>query len=366
MEMQPMPRRRGRAAASNPQTRFEPLTVEYDPAELSESELRQIPTQYFEDASRSILARNNSPDVGFTYSINAYRGCEHGCIYCYARPSHEYLGFSAGLDFETRILVKPEAPKLLGEAFASRSWKPQVVALSGNTDPYQPIERKLRLSRGCLGVFLRHRNPVAIITKNALVLRDLDVLTDLARRNLVRVMISITTLQPDLVSVMEPRTSRPRRRLEAIKALADAGVPVGVMVAPVIPGLTDDELPGIVQAAAAHGAQRASYTIVRLPGPVKELFTQWIETEFPTRAKKVMKRIREIRGGNLTDSRFGHRMRGEGLWAETINRMFHMACSMAGLNASWPPLNTDSFRRLAGNQLGLFDDLPAAQTQQQG
>ena len=364
MELDPMPRRRGRATASNPQTRFEPLTVAYDPAELSKSELRQIPTQYFEDASRSILAHNNSPDVGFTYSLNAYRGCEHGCIYCYARPSHEYLGFSAGLDFETRILVKPKAPDLLGKAFTARSWKPQVVALSGNTDPYQPIERKLQLSRGCLEVFLRHRNPVVIITKNALVLRDLDVLTNLARRNLVRVMISITTLQPDLVSVMEPRTSRPRRRLEALQALAEAGVPVGVMVAPIIPGLTDNELPDIIQAAATHGAQRAAYTIIRLPGPVKELFTQWIETEFPARAKKVLRRIREIRGGNLTDSRFGHRMRGEGVWAETINRMFHMACNKAGLNASWPPLNTDSFRRLAGNHPGLFDDLPVAQARQ--
>ncbi len=349
-----MPRRRGRAAASNPPTPFDPVHTLYDPDALDEDERRQIPTRYFADDAKSILAKNNSPDVGFTYSVNPYRGCEHGCIYCYARPSHAHLGWSAGLDFETRILVKHEAPRLLAEAFERPSWRPQVVALSGNTDPYQPVERKLRLTRGCLEVFLRHRNPVSIITKNHLVTRDLDILTSLARRRLVSVFVSITTLKPDLVAVMEPRTSRPEGRLAAIEALAHAGVPAGVLVAPVIPGLTDEELPDIIAAAAGRGAVRAGYIMLRLPEAVQPLFVDWLRQELPDRAGRVLDRIGQVRGGRLTDSRFGVRMRGEGVWAETVAGLFAASCKKANLNAPGPPLSTDQFRRLPGGQLPLF------------
>ncbi len=354
MDLEQMPRRHGRAAAGNPPTRFDPIHVCLDPGELDAGELRQVATRYYEDTSKSILAKNESPDVGFTYSVNAYRGCEHGCVYCYARPSHEYLGWSAGLDFETRILVKRDAPRLLAEALARPSWEPQVVALSGNTDPYQPVERKLELTRGCLEVFLRHRNPVSVITKNYLVTRDLDLLAGLAERNLVTVSISITTLRPELVAIMEPRTSRPDRRLAAIETLATAGVPVGVMVAPVIPGLTDAELPAIIAAAADRGAVRAGYIMLRLPGPVEALFVDWLKRELPDRAQKVLRRIRLVRGGRLSDSRFGKRMRGEGVWAQTVADMFRLACKRAGLNAPRAPLSTDQFRRLPGGQLALW------------
>lgn len=349
-----MPRRRGRAAAANPATRFDPVVIEFDPAELDADDLRSIPTQFFEDTSRSILSRNNSPDVPFNYSVNAYRGCEHGCIYCYARPSHEYLGWSAGLDFETRILIKRSAPALLADAFEASSWQPQVVALSGNTDPYQPVERKLALSRGCLEVCLDYRNPVGVISKNYLVTRDLDILRKLAKRSLVRVSISVTTLRADLASRMEPRTSSPSRRLDAIEALAEAQVPVGVMVAPVIPGLTDEELPVIISEAARRGACRAGYTILRLPGAVEELFVRWLQSELPLRSDRVMRRLREIRGGKISDSRFGNRMRGEGVWADALADLFRTACTKAGMNRQSPALSTDQFRRCSNGQLSLF------------
>ncbi len=297
MKMAPVPRRKGRAAAFNTPNRFDPITVELDPSELTEIELRQVPTTFFEDSSRTILAKNSSPDVPFTYSVNPYRGCEHGCIYCYARPSHEYLGWSAGLDFETKILVKRDAPRLLSQAFQKSSWQAQVICLSGNTDPYQPAERQLKLSRGCLQVFLRHRNPVSIITKNHLVTRDLDLLSALAERNLVHVTVSVTSLRPELARTMEPRTSTPQRRLDAIKTLADSGVPVGVMVAPIIPGLTDEEVPDILTAAARHGALRAGYVVLRLPGPVAPLFAEWLGATYPERKGKVLRRVRELREG---------------------------------------------------------------------
>lgn len=349
-----IPIRQGRGARLNPANRFEPLHLEEDPAALEEGELRQIQTQYFLDHTKSVLASNDSPDTGFTYSINPYRGCEHGCIYCYARPSHEYLGFSAGLDFESRILVKEHAPELLSEAFQKASWEPQVVALSGNTDPYQPLERRLEITRRCLDVFLKHRNPVAIITKNYLVTRDLDILAEMARLNLVRVTLSITTLRPDLVGVMEPRTSRPERRLRAIAELTSRGVPVAVNVAPVIPGLTDEEMPAILKAAAEHGATNASYIIVRLPGPVKELFLDWIVREYPDRAQRIINRLFDLRGTRMTDSRFGVRMRGEGEWADMISSLFSMSCRKLGLNKKYPPLATQHFRRLRNGQSDLF------------
>ena len=349
-----IPARRGRGARLNPPNRFDRLHFEEDPAALDEDELRQVETEYLVDATKSVLARNDSPDTGFTFSINPYRGCEHGCIYCYARPSHEFLGFSAGLDFETRILVKQDAPELLSKAFQKASWEPQVVALSGNTDPYQPLERRLEITRNCLKTFLRHRNPVAIITKNYLVTRDADILEELARLNLVRVTLSITTLRPELVSIMEPRTSRPERRLKAVEELSKNGIPVSVNVAPIVPGLTDEEMPAILKAAADHGATNASYIIMRLPGPVKELFLDWLQSNFPDRAQRVINRLRDLRGDRLTDSRFGLRMRGEGEWADMISTLFKMSCRNSGLNSTYPTLSTEHFRRLQHGQADLF------------
>ena len=351
--------RRGRGAALNPPNRFERLHYLEDPEALEEGELRQVETQFMVDASRTVLAKNDSPDVPFTYSLNPYRGCEHGCIYCYARPSHEYLGFSAGLDFETRILVKQDAPSLLADAFRKRSWQPQVVALSGNTDPYQPVERRLELTRRCLEVFLAFRNPVGVITKNHLITRDIDLLEQLAALNLVHVTISITSLRPDLIGVMEPRTSRPAARLDAVRRLSERGIPVGVNVAPLIPGITDEEIPRILEAAAEHGAKRAAYIVVRLPGPVQELFLEWLERNYPDRKQKVVNRLIDLRGGKLNDPRFKVRMRGEGEWAETISRLFRSSCKRFGINQEErTPLSTEHFRvpaeaRVDG-QLGLF------------
>jgi len=351
-----MPVRKGRSTALNPPTQFDPIVHEPDPAALESDELRQIQTQFYEDHSRSILSRNDSPDLSFTWSLNPYRGCEHGCIYCYARPSHEYLGWSAGLDFETRILVKRKAPELLARKLSGSSWEPSVVSLSGNTDPYQPVERHLQLSRGCLKVFLRYRNPVTIITKNHLVTRDLDVLEPLASMELARVFVSVTTLKPDLASVMEPRTSVPQRRLDTIGRLSEAGVPVGVMVAPLIPGLTDEEMPAILKAAAEHGAGQAGYIVLRLPGPVEPLFLDWLSRNYPERVNKVVQRLKDLREGRLSDSRFGSRMRGQGIWADAFGQMFDLSCRRFGLNKSRPRLRTDLFVRDADrSQLTLFE-----------
>lgn len=346
------PPRVGRAAAFNTPNRFERLHILEDAAALDDDDLRRIPTEFLHDTSKSILSKNDSPDIPFTYGINPYRGCEHGCIYCYARPSHEYLGFSAGLDFETKIMVKPEAPALLERAFMKPSWKPQVLAISGNTDAYQPIERKLELTRKCLEVCLKFGNPVGIITKNHLITRDMDILEALAARNLVHVTISVTSLRDDVINVMEPRTSRPSRRLDAIEKLAGAGVSVGVNAAPIVPGLTDEELAPILKAAAERGATSAGYIIMRLPGPVKDLFVDWIRREFPDRAEKVLRRIRSMRDGRLSDPRFGTRMRGEGEWAEMIEKVFRLTCRRLELNRR-PRLSTNQFQR-PGGQMGLF------------
>jgi DNA repair photolyase len=312
-------------------------------------------TQFLHDTTRSIIAHNASPDVGFEASINPYRGCEHGCIYCYARPTHEYLGFSAGLDFETKILVKTDAPGLLRQALMSPRWQPQVIAMSGVTDPYQPVERRLRLTRGCLEVLAEFRNPVAIITKNHLVTRDLDVLGDLAGVAAAAVMLSITTLDSTLSRVLEPRASHPKHRLAALAALTQAGVPAGVMVAPVIPGLTEHELPAIIAAASQSGAQFAGYGHLRLPLAVGPLFEQWLSQHAPAKKDKVLKRMRTMHGGKLHDARFGLRMRGEGLFAEQIAALFKLACRQAGLSNRGPTLSIASFRRPADAQLKLFD-----------
>ncbi len=343
---------RGRGSASNPKNRFE--TVERIPEPPDDDDTSSPQTQFFADSSRSIIATNDSPDVGFDASVNPYRGCEHGCIYCYARPTHEYLGFSAGLDFETKIMVKEEAPELLREEFSSPKWRPQILGMSGVTDCYQPAEKKRRLTRRCLEVALEFRNPVMIVTKNFLVTRDIDILAELARYDCVGVTISITTLDHSLSSALEPRASRPARRLAAIKELAQAGIPVGYLQAPMIPGLTDAEAPAIAQAAAKAGASFAGYTALRLPYAVKSLFEQWLEQHFPERRDKVLNRIRAIRGGKLNDSNFQTRMRGEGIFADEMAKLFQLACKKAGIEKRWPDLTVKHFRRPGAAQLSLF------------
>jgi DNA repair photolyase len=305
-------------------------------------------------ASRSALSHNESPDVPFDVGLNPYRGCEHGCAYCYARPTHEYLGFSAGLDFETQIVVKHELPELLRKELAAPRWQPQVVGISGVTDAYQPLERRLRLTRRCLEIFAAFRNPVGIITKNALVARDADILSELASFEAASVALSLTTLDSALHRAMEPRASSPGQRLRAIEALAEAGIPVGVMVAPVIPGLTDHEIPSLLHAAAGAGASFASYLVLRLPHGVKELFADWLERNFPERKDKVLGRIRELRGGELDDTRFGSRMRGQGPFARQISDLFALSRRRAGLLAVAPELSTLHFRNPEADQLSLF------------
>jgi DNA repair photolyase len=309
------------------------------------------------DRTRSILAVNDAPDVGFDVGINPYRGCAHGCVYCYARPTHEYLGFSAGLDFESRILVKEDAPELLAKALAARSWKPQVIALSGNTDAYQPAERKLGLTRRCLEVLRDFRNPVQIVTKSHLVTRDVDLLSDLASHEASAVLVSLTSLKPEVQRAMEPRAATPARRLDAIRCLSDAGIPVGVMVAPVVPGLTDDELPAILEAASDAGATHASYVLLRLPHGVKELFEIWLGQHFPQRKDKVLNRVRDLRGGKLYDARYEVRGRSEGPWADHLRALFGVAVRRLGLDRP-PRLSAEAFRVppwARGPQTDLFD-----------
>jgi len=346
---------KGRAATFNTPNRFEstnlePLDVDID----YDDETPPVPTTFYVDSSKSILAKNDSPDLPFTYSINPYRGCEHGCIYCYARPSHEYLGFSAGLDFETKIMVKMDAPLLLEETLNKKLWEPQMVAFSGNTDCYQPVERKLTLTRQCLKVFLKVRNPVGLITKNALVLRDIDILQEMARLNIVHVMLSITTLDANLARRMEPRTSAPLQRLKAMETLAKAGIVVGVNAAPIIPGLTDEEIPGILRVAAEHGATSAGYILLRLPGAVEPLFLDWLRRELPDRAGKIINRIRDTRQGELSDAKFGSRMAGTGEIARTINELFKLNAQKYNLAKRWSGLSTKHFRRPADGQMEMF------------
>jgi DNA repair photolyase len=344
----------GRGAAGNPKNRFERIEVEPEPKESDEESGPE--TVYLRDVSRSIIARNDSPDIGFDASINPYRGCSHGCIYCYARPMHEYLGFSAGLDFESKILVKQNAPDLLSKELSSSRWKAQVLAMSVATDCYQPVERRLRITRRCLEILARFRNPVAVVTKNHLVTRDIDLLSELVRHDAAMVAISLTTLDDNLRRVMEPRTSRPARRLAAIEALAQASIPVGVMIAPTIPGLTDHEMPALLSAAAERGASFAAYTPVRLPYAVAPLFEDWLERHFPERKEKVLNRIRSMRSGKLNDPRFSTRMRGEGIFAEHVAQLFSISCRRAGIGEKkFPSLSTAAFRKDAGAQPGLFD-----------
>jgi len=349
---------RGRGSATNPKNRFESIERVPEPPDDGD-DISSPHTQFLTDSSKTIIAYNDSPDVGFDASVNAYRGCEHGCIYCYARPTHEFLGFSAGLDFETKIMVKHDAPELLRKELSTSKWKPQVLAMSGVTDCYQPIEKKLRLTRQCLEVCLEFRNPVVIVTKNYLVTRDIDILSELARYQCIGVTVSLTTLDAKLSSLMEPRASRPARRLAAIKALAEAGVPVGYLQAPMIPGLTDLEAPAIAQAAVKAGASFAGYVALRLPYAVKSLFEQWLERHYPEKKEKVFNRIRAIRGGKLNDPNFKSRMRGEGIFAEQMAQLFQLACKKAGIHKRWPELTTNHFRGPAGSQLPLFEVGPS-------
>jgi DNA repair photolyase len=339
----------GRGASWSPANRFEKLHVDLNDLDVvdvphgSEEQPRRG-TQYFLDGTKSIITRNNSPDVGFETSLNPYRGCEHGCIYCYARPTHEYLGFSAGLDFESKIMVKMNAPDLLRGELESPRWQPQTLVMSGVTDPYQPVERKLRITRGCLEVLAKFRNPVAIITKNRLVTRDVDLLCGLATHKAAAVNISVTSLDSDLQRVLEPRTSSPQARLDAIRQLRSAGIPTGVMVAPIIPGLTDHEVPKILDVCAKAGAQFAAYTIIRLPWAVAPLFEHWLEEHFPERKEKVLGRIRHLRGDRLNTSQWHRRMTGEGIFAEQIASMFAVSCRRNRMGAR-PKLSCASFQR---------------------
>jgi DNA repair photolyase len=344
----------GRGAAINPPNRFERLHLEIDP-DCPPEERPNPRTTYYFDHTRTLLTENDSPDVPFSIGLNAYRGCEHGCAYCFARPYHEYLGWSSGLDFETKILVKLRAPELLRHELSSPRWKPQSITMSGATDCYQPAERHFKLTRGCLEVCAEFRQPVSIITKNALVTRDADLLADLATRNCAAAFVSVTTLDRDLAGKLEPRASRPAARLDAIRQLAAAGIPVGVMVAPIIPGLTDHEMPAILQAASEAGATHAGYTIMRLPHAVKEIFVQWLDDHEPGRKARVLDRVREIRGGKLNVSEWGVRLRGEGIFAEQIGNLFSIAARRAGLNRGRVALSTEHFRRPGGEQLRLFD-----------
>ncbi len=349
-------RLRGRGAGVNTPNRFERLCYANDVEvqDGGDTERPSLKTEFFRDASRTILATNDSPDIPFDVSLNPYRGCEHGCAYCYARPTHEYLGFSAGLDFESRILVKEDAPQLLRRELSSPRWTPQTVALSGVTDPYQPVERKLRLTRRCLEVFLDFRNPVGVVTKSDLVVRDADLLSELAAFGAASVALSIATLDEELARVMEPRAPTPRARLGAIRALASAGIPVSVYTAPVIPGLTDHEIPAVLASARDAGARWAGWVPLRLPYAVAPLFIEWLGRCVPLRKEKVLSRLRDLRGGRLHDPEFGSRMRGEGIRAEQIADLFRIAAKRAGLAGRCPELSAAAFRIPPGPQLSLF------------
>src|ERR1700754_2688755 len=324
---------KGRGAQVNTDNKFLKRKYVLDHIEgLDEPLLENSATQLFEETSKKIVSESNSPDLSHMYSINPYQGCEHGCIYCYARNSHEYYGFSAGLDFERKIIIKRNAPQLLEQYFNKKNYKPVCIMLSGNTDCYQHVERRLEITRKLLEVFLRYRNPVSIITKNNVILRDLDILTELASMNLVHVNVSITSLNEQLRQKLEPRTVTASGRLSVIQKLTEKGIPCRVMAAPIIPGLNSNEVPNIIKAAADRGALAAGFTIVRLNGRIGEIFPDWVQKAYPDRAEKVLNMIKACHGGTLNDSRFGTRMSGEGNIAQSIHQLFRMAATrfMAG------------------------------------
>lgn len=348
---------KGRGALSDASGRYEALERHrFIPARVdADGEPLPIRTHLHEESCRSILTRNQSPDVPFNVSLNPYRGCEHGCIYCYARPSHARYGFSPGLDFETELVWKPDAAKRLREALSARGYRPEPIALGVNTDCYQPVERRLRLTRSCLQVLQATRHPVVIVTKSALIERDLDILADMAADRLVKVMVSVTTVDPRLSRLMEPRAASPNRRLELIRRMHRAGIPVGVLVAPLIPVLTDSELETLLARVAEAGAVNAAYMLLRLPDEVQELFQEWLHHHFPDRAQHVLNRLRDLRGGQLNDPRFHQRMRGDGPYAELIARRFALAVRRLGLDRDQQQLNTEAFCPVhPGGQLSLF------------
>lgn len=336
---------KGRGATLQIEGRFENVARERvdDGWGAADEELPPFKTTVTIDSAKSVIQRNDSPDLPFSLSLNAYRGCEHGCIYCYARPSHAYLNLSPGLDFETKLFAKPDAAKLLRAELAKPSYQCSPIALGSNTDPYQPIEREWKITRQILEVLAEHKHPVSIVTKSALIERDLDLLTQLARDHLVQVFISVTTLDAELARNMEPRAASPRRRLQAIQTLNEAGVPCGVMVAPVIPFLTDSELKHVLQAAHEHGARSAGYTLLRLPYELKDLFKDWLATHYPLKAEHVMSRMREMRGGRENDPEFGSRFRGNGLFADLLAQRFSKACERMGFNLEDRSLDTALF-----------------------
>jgi len=353
----------GRGAGFNPPNRFESQRLELEPDALLDDDGQPLPlrTQFFRDDTQSIISWNDSPDIPFDAGVSPYRGCEHGCAYCFARPYHEYLGFSAGLDFESKIMVKMRAAELLRAELSRKKWVPQTIAMSGVTDVYQPIERRLGLTRECLAVLAEFRNPVALITKNHLITRDRDLLGELAKYRAVSVAISITTLDGDLAKTLEPRASSPIRRLAAIRELSAAGIPVRVLMAPIIPGLTEHEIPALLAAAAEAGALGANYTILRLPHAVAPIFENWLDRHAPGHKDKVLGRIRELRGGKLYEAKWGARMRGEGPLAAQIKALFEVAKRKAGFRAGGAGMNpttelsTAAFR-VPSDQMSLFDD----------
>lgn len=350
-------RRRGRGAQSNASGRYEAeARVAFDDGWQSLEELPPFKTSVGVDTSRKVITHNDSPDIGFDRSINPYRGCEHGCVYCFARPTHAYLGLSPGLDFESKLFAKPEAPALLEKELAASGYEPRMIAIGTNTDPYQPIERERKIMRGILEVLERAGHPVGIVTKSALVVRDIDILARMAKRNLAKVAISVTSLDPRLARTMEPRASTPPKRLEALKQLSDAGIPTTVMVAPVIPALNDSEVERILDAAAHAGVREASYVLLRLPLEVRDLFREWLMANYPDRYRHVFTLIRDMRGGRDYDAKWGERMKGTGPMAWTIGRRFEIACERLGLNKRRSKLTIDHFAKPKrnGDQLSLF------------
>lgn len=346
---------KGRGAQVNTHNKFLKNKYVLEHAEgLDEQLLEDTRTQLFEENAKKIVSESNSPDLGRFVSINPYQGCEHGCIYCYARNTHEYYGFSAGLDFERKIIVKRNAPELLEKHFNKRGYEPVAMVLSGNTDCYQPIERKLKITRALLQLFLKYRNPVSIITKNNLVLRDLDILSEMAVMNLIHVNVSLNSLNESLRQKLEPRTVTGMGRLAVIQKLSEKGIPVRVMVAPIIPGLNSNEMPEIIKAAADRGALAAGFTIVRLNGSIAELFTDWVHKAFPDRAEKVLNMIKACHDGNLNDSDFGRRMSGDGHMANSIHQLYRMACVRFLSGREMPPYDLTLFTPKGGKQMGMF------------
>ena len=341
---------KGRGAAIQPKNPYLSVHVETDLEQVADdteylAHIGRPATEYIPDDSQSIVAENDSPDVGFRYSVNPYRGCAHGCSYCYARPGHEYLGLSAGLDFETKVFVKFRAAELLRDFLARPAWRPETIAFSGVTDCYQPAEKEFRFTRSCVAVAAECRQPIGVITKNALVVRDLDLLGKLAEHRAVRVSLSITTLDARLARVMEPRTSSPEARLRAIRQLCQAGIPTNVMVAPVIPGLTDSEMPAILTAAREAGAETAAYVMLKLATTVRPVFLDWLDRNYPDKASRVRTLIRSVRGGRLNDPHFGSRQVGTGNVAEMIAKTFRIWYKKLDFAVDRPPLNCDAFRR---------------------